>query len=39
MELGEVSVGLLAVAPGGERIAYTLSDTARTLVLLRRELA
>jgi hypothetical protein len=39
MELGEVSAGLLAVAPGGERIAYTRSDTDRTLVLLRRELA
>jgi hypothetical protein len=39
MELGEVSAGLIAVSPGGERIAYTRSDTDRTLVILRRELA
>ncbi len=39
MELGEVSAGLLAVSPGGERIAYTRSDTDRTLAILRRELA
>lgn len=37
MDLGEVSAGLVAVSPGGERIAYTRSDTDRTLVILRRE--
>lgn len=38
-DLGEVSAGGLAVAPRGERIAFTRSDTGRSLVILRRELA
>lgn len=38
-DLGEVSAGRLAVAPGGERIAFTRSDTTRSIVILRRERA
>lgn len=37
-DLGEVSAGGLAIAPGAARIAFTRSDTDRTLVILRREL-
>lgn len=37
-DLGEVSAGGLAVAPDAARIAFTRSDTDRTLVILRREL-
>ncbi|MFO0628106.1 MAG: hypothetical protein U0325_21200 [Polyangiales bacterium] len=38
-DLGTVSAGLIAVSPDGARIAFTRSDTDRTISILRRETA